>query len=103
MANSKVTKNQYNPGAVSHPGMTLGAKIQEMEMSVREFAVRAAKPEKIILAVIKGEISITPDMAVIFENITRLPVHFWMARQRNYDEYLARKCDARLLERIDLC
>lgn len=91
MANKMAIKNQYTPRTVSHPGRTLGAKIEEMGMTVREFALRAAKPEKTILAVIKGESSITPDMAVIFENVTSVPAHFWMARQRNYDESLARQ------------
>lgn len=98
MASNMANKNQYNPRNVSHPGVTLGAKIQEMEMSVREFAVRTAKPEKTILAVIRGNSSITPDMAVIFENVTQIPAHFWMARQRNYDEAMARKRIARRIE-----
>lgn len=84
-------KNQYVPRTVSHPGVTLGAKIQEMEMSVREFALRATKPEKTILAVLRGDSSITPDMAVIFENVTQIPAEFWMSRQRIYDEFLARQ------------
>lgn len=90
MANNMETRNQYNPRTVSHPGKTLLAKIQEIGMSVREFALRSAKPEKTILAVIKGDSSITPDMAVIFENVTQIPAHFWLARQRKYDEYLAK-------------
>lgn len=98
MVNNITTKNQYSPRTVSHPGSTLGAKIQEMGMSVREFALRAAKPEKTILAVIRGDSSITPDMAVIFENVTGIPAHFWMARQRNYDEFLARERMAQRLE-----
>ena len=83
------TINQYTSRKVTHPGVTLGAKIQEMGMSVREFALRAAKPEKTILAVICGDSSITPDMAVIFENVTQIPARFWMSRERNYDEFLA--------------
>lgn len=98
MANNMATKNQYTPRRVSHPGVTLGAKIQEMEMSVREFAVRAAKPEKTILAVIRGDSSITPDMAVIFENVTQIPAHFWLSRQRIYDEFMARQ---RMAQRIE--
>lgn len=98
MANKSVIINQYTPNKVSHPGLTLGAKIQEMEMSVREFAVRAAKPEKTILAVIRGHSSITPDMAVIFENVTQIPAHFWMSRQRIYDEFMARQ---RLAQKIE--
>ena len=91
-------RNQYNPRTVSHPGKTLLAKIQEIGMSVREFALRSAKPEKTILAVIKGDSSITPDMVVIFENVTQIPAHFWLARQRNYDEYLAKN---RMEQRIE--
>lgn len=85
------TISQYTPKAVSHPGQTLGYKIQELGMSIKEFAIRASKPEKTIIAVIKGDSSITPDMAVAFENITKIPAHFWMARQRKYDEAIARK------------
>jgi addiction module HigA family antidote len=91
MANKMAPKNQYIPQTVSHPGTTLEAKIQEMEMSVSEFAVRAGKPEETILAVIRGESSITPELAVIFEDITQIPAHFWIARQRNYDDAIARK------------
>ena len=58
------TISQYAPKTVSHPGQTLIYKIQELEMSVKEFAIRASKPEKTIIAVIKGDSSITPDMAV---------------------------------------
>jgi len=82
--------NQYNPQTVSHAGETLAEKLSEMGMSIKEFAVRTSKPEKTVIAVIKGESSITPDMAVAFENVTRIPAHFWMNRQRLYDEFLAR-------------
>ncbi|MDE5878022.1 MAG: ImmA/IrrE family metallo-endopeptidase [Muribaculaceae bacterium] len=98
MVNSPATKNQYTPRTVSHPGVTLSAKIQEMGMSIREFALRTAKPEKTILAVIRGDSSITADMAVIFENVTMIPAHFWIARQRNYDEFLAQ---SRMAKRIE--
>ena len=95
------TISEYAPKTVSHPGQTLGYKIQELEMSVKEFAIRASKPEKTIIAVIKGDSSITPDMAVAFENVTRIPAHFWMARQRKYDEAMARKkMEAKISESI---
>lgn len=90
--------NQYNPQTVSHPGETLAEKLSEMGMSIKEFAVRTSKPEKTIIAVIKGDSSITPDMAVAFENVTRIPAHFWMNRQRQYDEALARNRKNALLQ-----
>lgn len=73
-----------------HPGITLREKLDEMGMSVKEFAVRTSKPEKTINAVLFGKSSLTPDMAVAFEQITLIPARLWMNLQRNYDEYVAR-------------
>jgi addiction module HigA family antidote len=83
------TKNEYIPQTVTHPGVTLDAKIKEMQMSVKEFAARMHKSEESIIAVINGDSAITPDMAAGFEAVTRIPADFWMTRQRKYDEALA--------------
>lgn len=82
--------NQYFPQSVSHPGETLEEKLEEMNMGPKEFAVRTAKPEKTIIAIINGDSSITPDMAVLFEGVTKISAHFWLDSQRAYDEYVAR-------------
>ena len=84
-------KNQYFPQSISHPGETLEEKLQEMGMGPKEFAIRTGKPEKTIIAVIKGDSSLTPDMAVQFESVTRIPAHFWINSQRHYDEFVARE------------
>lgn len=74
-----------------HPGVTLSEKLKELGMSVKEFAVRTSKPEKTIFAVISGKSSVTSDMAVAFESVTKIPAHFWLNMQRGYDEYVARQ------------
>ncbi len=84
-------ENRYFPQSRPHPGETLLEKLEEMKMGPKEFALRSGKPEKTIIAVLKGESSITADMAVQFENITRIPAHFWMNHQRGFDEFVARK------------
>ena len=75
---------------VYHPGETLGEKLKEMGMSIKEFAIRTTKPEKTIIAVIKGTSSITTEMAVSFENVTKVPARVWLNMQRMYDEYMVR-------------
>lgn len=82
-------QNQYFPQSVSHPGTTLEEKLEEMGMGPKEFALRTGKPEKTITAILNGGSSITPDMAVQFENVTKIPANFWTNRQRGYDEYLS--------------
>ncbi|MDO9187599.1 MAG: ImmA/IrrE family metallo-endopeptidase [Bacteroidia bacterium] len=91
-------QNQYFPQSVPHPGTTLEEKLEEMGMGPKEFAIRTAKPEKTIIAIIKGNSSITPDMAMQFENVTKIPAHFWMNHQLGYDEYLAREKHKSVIE-----
>jgi addiction module HigA family antidote len=78
--------NQYLPQSVSHPGRTLAAKLDELKMSSKEFAVRTGKPEKTISNVLTGDSAITSDMAVLFEDVLSIPATFWLIRQNNYDE-----------------
>lgn len=81
----------YFPPVVFHPGETLAEKLEEMRMGPKEFSLRTGKPEKTIIAVLKGKSAITPDMSVQFENVTKIPAHFWMNHQRSYDEFIARE------------
>ncbi len=85
------SENQYIAPVAFHPGETLAEKLKEMGMGPKEFAIRTDKPEKTISEIINGKSSITPDMAVQFESVTKIPAHFWLNKQRSYDEYLARK------------
>lgn len=87
---SKKENNAKLP-VVYHPGETLDEKLQEIGMGVKEFATRVSKPEKTIIAVLKGKSSITPDMAVAFEMVTKIPAHMWLRHQKSYDEFIARK------------
>lgn len=91
-------QNQYFPQSVFHPCVTLNEKLEEMGMGPKEFAVRTGKPEKTIIAILKGESAITPDMAVQFENVLRIPAHFWLNSQRLFDEYKARERRQELLQ-----
>lgn len=82
--------NQYFPQSRPHPGEILSEKLDEMVIGPKEFAARINKPEQTITAVLNGKSSITPDMAVQFEQVTRIPVSFWLTNQQHYDEYKAR-------------
>lgn len=84
------TINKYYPETVTHPGEILLEALEENKIGAKEFAVRTGKPEKTITAVLKGESSLTPDMAILFEQVLQIPGKFWLEAQRNYDEYRAR-------------
>jgi HTH-type transcriptional regulator / antitoxin HigA len=78
--------NQYLPQSVSLPGETLAEKLIEISMSQKEFAVQINKTEQTVINIINGESSITPDLAVQFENILKIPAQFWLNRQQSFDK-----------------
>lgn len=83
------TENLYIPKNISHPGTTLDEKLKEMDLSVKEFAGLISQPEETLNAIIRGNSAITSELAVAFENVTKIPANFWINRQRNYDECVA--------------
>lgn len=70
-----------------HPGEDLEEKLQEMGIGVAEFSARAQLPETIVGDIIKGEASITADIAIAFEEVTQIPAYMWLRAQHDYDEY----------------
>lgn len=82
--------NEFRPTTVFHPGLTIGEKLEELCMGPKEFAIRTGKPEKTIIAILNGHSSITPEMAVQFEYVLKVPAHYWLNLQRHYDEFIAR-------------
>lgn len=95
----KTKTNQYIQTIAFHPGETLSEKLKELQMGPKEFALRSGKPEKTVIAVMNGESSITPEMAVQFEHVLQIPAHFWIAMQSTYDEYRAREKQTEVLEK----
>jgi HTH-type transcriptional regulator / antitoxin HigA len=88
---SKPSENpKYYQNSSTHPGETLKEKLEELGIGPKEFAVKADKPEKTITAILNGESSITPDMAIQFERVLKIPANFWLQRQVDYDEAIAR-------------
>ena len=84
------TKNEYFPQTVSHLGETLKEKLEEMQMSQIEFSARTGISQQIIFSIINTKSAITAEIASLFESVLQIPAHFWMNRQRSYDECLER-------------
>ena len=81
---------EANQPIVVHPGVILQKKLDEMSMSVKEFALRVTKSTSTINDILKGKGSITPEIALAFENVTLESAHYWLDLQSRHDEYGAR-------------
>jgi len=81
----------YQPDYAMHPGETLREKLEELQMTPKEFAIRTSKPIQTISKVLNAKSSITFDMAVQFEKVLNIPANFWTKKQANYNAFLAKE------------
>ena len=93
-------KNRYKPQIYFHPGETLAEKLEEMGLSPAEFAEFFDKSFKPINDVINGKTAINQDLAVLFETATKIPAHFWLNSQRDYDEFMQKRYKKAMQEAV---
>lgn len=95
-----ILKNRYIPDFVTHPGTTLLESLEERGMSQADLSRRTGRPKKTINEIIQGKTAITSGTALQLEKVLGIPSTFWVNRQRNYDEYLARIEERENLENL---
>lgn len=93
-------KNQYNPDFVSPPGESLLETLEFIGMSQAEFAERTGRPKKTINEIIRGKAAITPETALQFEKVLGVSAGFWINREQNYQEWLARDQERSSFEKL---
>jgi addiction module HigA family antidote len=81
---------EYNPPKVSHPGVTLRETLQSLGMTQAELSNRMGRPLKTINEIVKGKTAITSETALQLETVLGIPASFWLKRQQQFDESLAR-------------
>jgi HTH-type transcriptional regulator/antitoxin HigA len=92
-------RNQYMPDTASPPGETLEEVLDSRGMSQAELAERMGRPKKTINEIVKGKAAITAETALQFERVLGISAAFWIAREQNYRESLARAREALELEK----
>lgn len=83
-----------------HPGETLKEKLEEMSMSVHDFAETSKVPEVMIQDIINGDVSVSSEIAIAFEQVTQIPAHMWIKMQHSYDDYFLAKKRSTYMDRL---
>lgn len=93
----------YEAPALVPPGETLAEWLEREAMSQVEFARRTRLTPKHITQVVKGKVSISPEVALAFERVTSIPARYWAQLDANYQASRLRLAEGtQLLERVDL-
>jgi HTH-type transcriptional regulator/antitoxin HigA len=84
----------YTPREVTPPGATLRDLMEERNWKQRELAHRLGRPVQAVNEIIAGKKEITEDTALELERVLEVPAQFWLAREAQYREYMARQRSA---------
>ncbi len=94
---AKVCNNEYHPDYVSSPGETLLETLDTIGMSQVELAKRMGRPVKTINEIIQKKAAITAETALQLEQVLHIPASFWLKREQQYRESLARLAEEQRL------
>ncbi len=83
-------KNEFIPDYASPPGATLIDILELQGMSQVELEKRLGMNKKTINQIIKGKAPITQNTAMRLEQVLNVPASFWITREQQYRETLAR-------------
>jgi len=81
----------YTPREVSPPGATLRDLMEERDWKQRELAHRLGRPVQAVNEILAGKKEITEDTALELERVLQVPAQFWLVREAQFREYLARQ------------
>ena len=91
-------KHSYRPDRVSYPGETVLETIEAYGMSQAELAERMGRPKKTVNEIVNCKAAITPETALQLEHVLGVPARFWMNREQQCREALARATESTRLE-----
>jgi HTH-type transcriptional regulator / antitoxin HigA len=93
----------YEPAELVAPGETLTEWLSREDMTQAEFAKRTSLTPKHINQVIRGNVGISPEVALTFERVTEIPARYWTQLDANFQLAKQRmQEDEALRERVDL-
>jgi HTH-type transcriptional regulator/antitoxin HigA len=89
--------DEFHPDYIPPPGETIADLLEEQEMTQTELASRLGVSLKHLNQVVKGNASISAELALGLERVFSVPADFWLTR-----EAIFRAHEARLEEEPDL-
>ncbi|MCX6033093.1 MAG: HigA family addiction module antitoxin [Chloroflexi bacterium] len=81
-----VTRNEYQPDYVTPPGETLLETLAAVQITQVELAERTGNSPQAIEEIVNNKTPITAEIAGQLERVLGVPTHFWLNRERRYQE-----------------
>lgn len=82
---------EFHDKAAFHPGYYIKELVEDSGLSQQDFARRLDTTPKNLSILIRGEQSLSPDMAMKLSRMTGTSIEFWLNLQQKYDALKAEK------------
>jgi addiction module HigA family antidote len=86
----RLFESPFLPDYGTSPGATLRELLDRLGLSQSDLAERTGRPKKTINEIVRGKAAITPETALQFERVLRIPASFWLNLERQYRAAQAR-------------
>jgi HTH-type transcriptional regulator / antitoxin HigA len=91
--------DSFTPDWISPPGETIADALEERGWTQSVFAERTGFTDKHVSLLINGKATITEETALKLERVLGSSARFWLAREAQYREALARVAEERTFEK----
>ena len=81
---------EYKDLITFHPGQYVGELIEDYNLTQKEFAEKLGVSPKMIRKLVKGEQSISNEIAQKLEKLTNISMKTWLNLQHAYDAKMAK-------------
>ena len=82
---TKFKLNDCVPCIAIHPGEIIKDELDAREMKQKELASFMGMPTSVLNDIIKGRRAITPEVAVLLQEILSIDASYWLSLQNQYD------------------
>lgn len=82
---TKIKLNDCVPCMAIHPGEIIKDELDAREMKQKELASLMSMPTSVLNDIIKRRRAVTPEVAILLQEILGIDASYWLALQNQYD------------------
>lgn len=100
MVTDTSNKHGFEPVMYFHPGEYLSEKIDEMGLTIKDFAKLSGLTREQVEGIVSCKMSVTEPIAKRLYVATNIPVYWWLRDQEKYDEYIQCQCPQEVIRMV---
>ena len=101
---TKIKLNDCVPCIAIHPGEIIKDELDAREMKQKELASLMSMPTSVLNDIIKGRRAVTPEVAVLLQEILGIDASYWLSLKKNIEiwKVISQYCSVKYFEKLNV-